>query len=137
MFTRPQCSWLLLLTLPIHPVFHLLDAVITLGDRLPARTRMDLRELARQEIVQSFEQDHLQRPTGIIEALDQVVAYPRQKLLHEHLVHDPLLPPAHVQAVLLCVHNITILVDETVHRLLSEGYSPEASQMREVQAPLG
>ena len=55
---------LFLLALLFHPRFHGLNAVITLGDCLPARTRMDLRELARQEIVQCLKQNHLQRPAG-------------------------------------------------------------------------
>ena len=53
MSTRPQCSLLL-----FHPSPHLLKVQIALNDRLPARTRMDLRKLVQQEIVQYFKQDH-------------------------------------------------------------------------------
>ena len=96
MSTRAQCLWFLLTIALLHPTFHPLNALVALGDRLPASTRMDLRELAWQEIVQSLEQDHLEGPTGIIETLDQIIPDPGQKLFHEHLMHDSLLSTAHV-----------------------------------------
>ena len=133
MSTRAQCLWFLLALLPIHPGFHLLDAVITLGDRLPASTRMDLRELARQEIVQCLEQDHLEGPAGLIEAFDQMIPDPREKLFDKHLLQDPFLVTAHVQTVLHIVHGITILVNETIHRLLGQGYPSVAPQKGQVQ----
>ena len=135
--TRSQCSWFLLTIALLHPAFHSLDALVTLGDRLPARTRMDLRELVQQEIVQSLKQDHFEGPSRIVEALDQIIPDPREKLLGQHLAHHPLLPPPTHKTVLLRVHRETILINKTVDADLSEGYSPEASQMRQIHAPLG
>ena len=124
MSTRAQCLWFLLLALlPIHPGFHLLDAVITLGDRLPASTRMDLRELAWQEIVQCLEQDHFQGPATLVQTLDQIGPDPWQKLSYQHLVQDSLLMPTNVQTVLHIVHDVTVFIYETVHAVLCEGDS--------------
>ena len=134
LFTKTKNSQFLLALL--HPCLHFLDALVALGDCLPARTRVYLRELGWQEIVQCFKQDHLQRPPALIQAVDQVGADPGQKFSYQHLEHDPFLPPTNVQTILLVVHDITILVHKTIHRSLREGHSPVAPQKSQIQAPL-
>ena len=94
---------------------HFLDALIALNDRLPARTRVYLRELVQQEIVQRLVQNHLQRPSRLVQTVDQIVSDPWQKLFSQHLSHDILLPPPNVQTVLLVAYYKTVIVHEAVH----------------------
>ena len=50
-------KYLQFLVLLLHPRLHGLDATVALGNRLPARTRVYLRELGRQEIVRECGRD--------------------------------------------------------------------------------
>ena len=111
MSTRAQCLWLVLL----HPPLRLLEVQIALGDRLPASTRMELRELVQQVTVQCPKQDHPQGPLALVEVVDQVTPDPREKLPLQHLAHDPLLPATTTQKVFLILQNKTIIVHKTVH----------------------